>query len=137
MNEKNPSLDAVAGEWRKNAEALMEWVWRVLVNSADRHGRYSTDFKTYTAGQLSEHVLRDHTKATEANHVVGLHSTVVQDGRCWSRWLLIDIDNHDKRPVDPAKNFAYALALAHRLRSMGFRVLLSESNGLGGFHARL
>ena len=54
-------------------------------------------------------------------------------GRCWSRWLAVDIDRHDEK-ADPEATRKFALGLYEWLRALGFQVLLLDSNGRGGFH---
>jgi hypothetical protein len=48
--------------------------------------------------------------------------------------VAVDIDAHPGDPADPAANLAAALAWYSRSRALGFRPLLTASNGRGGYH---
>jgi len=132
--------------WHNRAKKLADWAWDVMVNRTDVHGRYyfdpndggkvkvKTDKRSLTKAMLSRHF-----KATSINDVVGLHTTThetipgVVGGVSRSRWGCGDIDNHG--PGDaPDCNVRAALAWHGVLISVGFRPLLIDSNGRGGFH---
>src|SRR5262249_13888907 len=86
-----------------------------------------------TAAVLVNHFQRE---ATEAR--VGLHSTYRDEaGECWSRWGAVDLDAHPGQPCDPDPNLRYALALYAAAGALGFRPLLFDSNGRGGYHLLL
>jgi hypothetical protein len=135
---------------------LAAWAEKHLVNRRDAWGAYyrkdgaahQTTRKAQdeigpkgarrTRGPLTEAVLVNHFKreATEAR--VGLHSTYRDEaGECWSRWGAVDIDAHPGQPCDPAANVRYALALYAAAGALGFRPLLFDSNGRGGYHLLL
>src|SRR5262249_36969133 len=65
--------------------------------------------------------------------VVGLHSTSPEN-RC--KWGAFDIDRHGDA-TDPAATLAVALRLSAEVQRRGFRPLLTESNGRGGYHLRI
>jgi hypothetical protein len=113
-----------------------------LVNRTDRCGRYysTCDGVRQCAdppgagdardGFLDPGRLDRHFRATGAADVVGVYSYGA-DRR--GRWVAVDIDNHDDK-ADPNANRRYALRLYAELTGLGFRPLLCESNGWGGFH---
>jgi hypothetical protein len=80
---------------------------------------------------LTEGVILRHFRPRHAGDVIGLHTTSEQNN---SRWGGLDIDRHGEGSADPAKNLAAAVAWYVRLRELGFRPLLTDSNGRGGYH---
>lgn len=135
---------ALYNAWSARSEELADWVFRHLLVRADRHGGYyrkpGEKAKPTTRDALTRDDLVRHFRATRAEHLVGLHSTVwlppaTPGGTtCWARWLALDIDNHDDRPTDPAATLRAALAFRARLVGLGFDPLLLSSNGKGGYH---
>src|SRR4051794_24561592 len=140
------------GAWARGSSALAAWAWKWLVNRDDAWGGYYSDREgntrqtTHKAGDpigrdgkkargtLSLANLAAHFRATRTDSVLGLHSTSRDgEGRCWSRWLAIDIDRHGD-DGDPEANLRFALHLFGIARDLGFRPLLIDSNGRGGYH---
>src|SRR5262249_4939354 len=52
------------------------------------------------------------------------------------RWGAFDVDRHDD-DIDPDRTLAVALTLYCLALERGFRPLLTDSNGAGGYHMRL
>src|SRR5262249_52094515 len=79
-------------------------------------------------------MLQQHFAGRNRGDILGLHSTVRDEsGDCWSRWLGADIDRHGDEG-DPDANLRFALDRHERARRLGFRPLLFDSNGKGGYH---
>jgi hypothetical protein len=146
------------GAWAARAGELAEWAWARLVNRVDAWGAYrplAERGKTYTgrngtAGtlgnswtaplpsqrgrvSLTPDVLRQHFAATLPEHVVGLHTTSSQNT---SLWGAVEVDWHGPTSTGPEVNWRAAEHWYGELRQMGFRPLLTDSNGKGGYHLR-
>jgi putative DNA primase/helicase len=80
---------------------------------------------------LTAEVLERHFAGRDVGNVVGLHSTS-PDGTC--RWGGIDVDAHPGQASDPEANRRAALHWHALLTEAGHSVLLTDSNGAGGFH---
>ncbi len=81
---------------------------------------------------LGRELLVRHFRATAPEHVVGLHTTAPDNT---SRWGAVELDGHDgPDPPDPEVLFAAAEGWYRRQAGMGFRPLLTDSNGKGGLH---
>lgn len=123
--------------WRSRAEDLAGWASRRLVNRVDVWGSYG-EAGSWTAPavkdrgrqQLTLGLLRQHF----TGRTIGLHSTSPDNT---SLWGAVDVDAHDGGRADPEANLAAALAWYERLAALGFRPLLTDSNGRGGFHLRV
>jgi hypothetical protein len=124
-----PSTTARA--WCDRSQELAAWVWAHLVNRLDAWGAYGSRGPYTGKGELTLRQLRQHFAYARRWHIIGLHSTGT-DGSC--RWAAVDIDAHPGDPCDPAANRRAALAWLAVLVALGFRPLLSDSNGRGGFH---
>jgi hypothetical protein len=130
--------------WSQSAPALAAWADKRLVGRRDAYGGYySRDGATHQTtkkadgrdGPLTLKTLERHFQATGTNAIVGLHSTYLDERReCWSRWGAVDIDAHPGQPCDPEANLRYALALYAVAVGLGFKPLLFDSNGRGGYH---
>lgn len=150
IDHRTTDLREIARAWDRHATALAAWSMRRLVNRTDAHGRYkdptdrrdsddtgSTAKVGVTLGTLSKHFA-----GKRIGDLVGLHSTarvdIEQDGgelvpTCLSKWGAIDIDRHGDEG-DPDVNERYALSICEEIRGIGFRPLLLDSNGRGGYH---
>ena len=152
-----PTLNATVLQWQARAADLARWTWQRLVNRTDVWGGYnaladrdkiitSADGNTTklerepTArpavakrGQvlLTPAVLERHFGATGPEHVVGLHTTAANNT---SRWGAIEVDWHGETSSPAEINLATALSWYGQLRGLGFRPLLTDSNGSGGYH---
>lgn len=133
---------AAAGAWGRHAGALAAWTDKHLVNRRDAFGHYiaverrrDPILTTFTdkAG-LTPTVIERHYRGKSTGDVIGLHSSSLDgDGACLSRWIGLDIDRHGDAG-DPEANLRFALAVFTLLVSLGFRPLLFDSNGRGGYH---
>ncbi|HEY1187147.1 MAG TPA: phage/plasmid primase, P4 family [Gemmata sp.] len=129
--------------WHARADELAEWAMVRIVNRSDRCGAYFVrDGKTstYTApakgprsGHVDHRLLARHFRATDTAHVVGAHA-LGADG-C-GKWAGVDIDAHPGTVADPVANERFARSVFERLVGIGFKPLLTESNGAGGYHVR-
>jgi P4 family phage/plasmid primase-like protien len=144
--------DPVAEAWAKHAGALAAWADKHVINRRDAWGGYyrkdgETKQTTRKAldesppgsgrllGSLDLAKLSRHFAGRGTDDVVGAHSTSRdEDGACRCRWGLVDIDAHPGQPCDPDANLRYALALYDQAVGLGFRPLLYDSNGTGGYH---
>jgi hypothetical protein len=108
-----------------------------MVNRDDRCGAYIAPEKRRNPNRKA---LTSHfrvTKSTLRSHfagksLCGLHSTS-KTGTC--QWLAIDIDAHGEASQSVREaNLRAALEWHDRLVGLGFRPLLLDSNGGGGFH---
>jgi P4 family phage/plasmid primase-like protien len=120
--------------WHRRAPDLTPWMADRLVVNWERHGGYKADGSQNTPGKLTERILTQHCRATEREHVRGVHSTIIVDGQSMSKWAACDIDAHDGDGADPGHNFAYGCELVKRCRDLGLHPILEDSDGKGGLH---
>ena len=157
MNEP-AVLNATAAAWAAHDEALAAWVLP-FVNRVDVWGGYRPHAergKKYTkrngavatlkapttrpAKRLRGHVfltrelLARHFRAAAPEDVVGLHTTGPDNT---SRWGAFEIDWHSPDSMSPDVNWSAALGWYEKLVALGFRPLLTDSNGKGGYHQRV
>ena len=77
-------------------------------------------------------LLRSHFAALNTDNLIGLYTTSLGD-EC--RWMVIDLDRHEASPTkSPPAMQRFALHVVDALTGFGFRPLLIDSNGRGGFH---
>jgi hypothetical protein len=128
-------MDAYVHFVNRDAE-LAEWTLARLVNRIDAWGAYHPAGGQLTCrGRLTLAHLVNHFRAQNAGDVLGLH-TANGDNR--GGWFAIDIDCHgDHDPQRAEANLYAALWWYRRLVELGFRPLLTESNGKGGYHLRV
>ncbi|MDY3557046.1 phage/plasmid primase, P4 family [Gemmata sp. JC717] len=128
--------------WHARADELARWALLRMVNRTDRCGgcfvgaggkvrRTTRPSDGPAPGFVNHPRLVQHFSATAAAHVVGLHA-IAPDGT--GKWVAVDVDAHPDRPFDPDANERFARAGFDRLTGLGFRPLLTQSNGTGGFH---
>jgi hypothetical protein len=150
MSEAAPSDKDAAAAWAARADDLAGWAWERLVNRTDAWGGYyrarndaggwvtyqMTRPKKANRGrlQLTRAVLARHFAATSTRDVAGLHTTSPGNA---CRWGALDIDRHGDGGPAPETTLAAALHWFDRLCRLGFRPLLTESNGKGGYHLRV
>jgi hypothetical protein len=141
------SKSNVGGAWAARAGDLARWAWGRLVNRTDAWGAYlplsrrTATRKSYTAPavkdrgrvSLTEAVLARHFRGAAPEHVVGLHTTSPANT---SLWGAVEVDYHGAGGNAAEANLAAVLAWHGRLADMGFRPLLADSNGAGGYHLR-
>jgi hypothetical protein len=89
--------------------------------------------QTTRKGALTLDVLARHFIGAERAHVIGTHSTSLQNVSLAGG---VDIDVHDGSTVNPLVTHAAAVFWLEVLRQRGFRPLLTSSNGRGGYHLR-
>jgi hypothetical protein len=142
------------GAWAERAAELAEFFWP-LVNRTDVWGGYHAVAdrkmvverngvkvalgKTTTRpvkskrGQivLTPDHLRQHFRATDPRHLVGLHTTAPDNT---SRWGGPEIDWHGEDSTAPEVNRTAALVWHRRLEALELTPLLTDSNGHGGYH---
>jgi hypothetical protein len=85
-------------------------------------------------GELTRARLVRHFRAEGAGDIVGLHTASADN---LSKGGALDIDQHGDDPVRAEVNLHAALSWYRQLVGMGFRPLLTESNGQGGYHLRV
>lgn len=123
--------------WSTYANRLAKWTEDHLVNRTDAHGRYRLrdrdGSKSFTDKQLlTIEMLAAHYRGRRRDDLVGLHS-IAKNETC--KYLALDVDQHDDDDGGTAKlNLRAALAWFDKLHGLGFRPLLLDSNGKGGFH---
>jgi hypothetical protein len=122
------------GWWERRVELANFFLAHYAVRT-DAYGVYyrAKDGKTKQAtakGPLTKEVLLRHC----GGKTVGVHTTCPVSNT--SKVLHVDIDRHDDEG-DPVANFAYARHLYGRLADLGFRSLLWDSNGRGGYHVQV
>jgi P4 family phage/plasmid primase-like protien len=130
--------NGVATVWGDHAEYLAQWAERRLVNRGDRWGAIGNMAGKpgwYKAtGQLTTKKLARHFKGADATDVVGVYSTAPDPGgACWSLWVGADLDHHGEGPA-PETTWKAAIACYGILTGLGFRPILEDSNGRGGYH---
>lgn len=149
--------EAIIGEeWKARSQELADWAMERLVNRKDVWGQYSLlpphealeQGRSYKAMTLPIASMRGEDMVTLdklARHfasrrqhrpqLIGLHAES-KEGK--SRWLAIDIDNHDLEavgaPERARRNLAGALEWWRLLAERGYDPLLFDSSGKGGYH---
>jgi putative DNA primase/helicase len=151
-SSERPATDGVNGEapwepWTRRAEELADWVMATLVVRWDRYGIYvpGKDGKAlpyWSRLCLNRETIVAHFRARDTTRVIGLATTVwhpvdgLDAGVSLVRALCLEIDRHGDGPA-PEVTLAAALVWYHRLVELGFRPLLVDSNGRGGYHLRV
>ena len=150
------SEEIIGQEWKERSRELADWTMERLVNRRDVWGQYALlspeqareSGRTYKAMTLPVPEMRGEDRVTLdklARHfasrrlhrpqLIGLHAES-QEGT--SRWLGIDIDNHDLDAVGAdvraRRNLAGALAWWRAFGERGYDPLLFDSSGRGGYH---
>jgi hypothetical protein len=150
------SEEIIGQEWKERSRELADWAMERLVNRRDVWGQYALlspeqareSGRTYKAMTLPVPEMRGEDRVTLdklARHfasrrlhrpqLIGLHAES-QEGT--SRWLGIDIDNHDLDAVGAnvraRRNLAGALAWWRAFGERGYDPLLFDSSGRGGYH---
>jgi hypothetical protein len=83
---------------------------------------------------LTEAVVVRHFRATRGRDVLGLHTTSLDNT---SKFGTVEIDNHGPDSTPAEINERAARGWYDELRQRGFRPLLWDSNGSGGYHLDL
>lgn len=142
-------MTTLPNAWADRAGDLAGWTVSRLVNRTDAWGGYrppsewNKEFQrqdgttgklgatTTHKGRLDSYYLGCHFRAMDRGTLIGLHSTSPDST---SKWGALDIDWHGPTSTAPDINVRAALAWYDRLARDGFRPLLVDSNGAGGFH---
>jgi hypothetical protein len=142
--------------WLTNADALADWTLTHLVNRTDVWGGYLPERyrkKTDATGKVTEsksvtkppkakrglvNLTRDiivrHFRGGDVGHIIGVHTTSAVN-TC--KWFALEVDAHDPADTDaPGRNFRAAIYWRQKLIDAGFTVLLTDSNGAGGYHVK-
>ncbi len=146
MNDTPPtgSKKEIRAEWVAAAGLLAAWTMARIVNRTDRAGGYfrekpSGAVKPITApasateGYITLARIEAHFCATAPEHVLGLHALGIESS---GKWASLDVDAHTEADSAEA-NEKFAIAKYAELVDLGFRPLLTESDGKGGFHLRV
>lgn len=149
--------EAIIGEeWKARSSELADWAMERLVNRKDVWGQYSLlapheareQGRSYKAMTLPIASMRGQDMVTldkltrhfasrrqHRPQLIGLHA---ESKEGTSRWLAIDIDNHNLEAVGAAerarRNLAGALEWWRQLAERGYDPLLFDSSGKGGYH---
>jgi hypothetical protein len=129
---------SITNIWADHASYLADWADRRLINRHDRWGGIRDQagkpgwYKV--TGKLSASRLARHFKGATPTDIIGAYSIAPDpDGVCWSLWLGLDFDHHGNGPA-PHATWKAAIACHDTLVGLGFRSILEDSNGRGGFH---
>lgn len=124
--------------WADQATALAQWTQRCLVNRSDlwqawvAKSWWSNQIESREVrGLLSERRIIEHFAATNSTQLLAVHSSSLQQT---TRWLAILVERQGKNdPVTPGVNFQAILIWFEMLESMGFRPILEDTDGAGGY----
>lgn len=127
------------------APQLADWASRIIVNRSDVYGQYAS-FESRESGPksfmrpeegrrldgaLTQALLERHFVGSDVGHLLGIHA-ISRNNR--SRWIAVDVDQHNEASIGSPPNQRAAQEWYQRLRDLGFAPLLIDSNGNGGFH---
>ena len=144
----NKRLLWIAEEWVRYAPKLAEWAMKRLVNRRDVWSQYTlkdgkigvvmlpiTERRKLGTDMVTITKLERHFAGKQPNHLVGMFS-ISDHSTC--KWLAIDIDLHDESVPNADEiieaNKTALFAWAGRLREQGMDPIVTDSNGVGGFH---
>ena len=144
----NKRLLWIAEEWVRYADDLAEWAMERLVNRRDVWSQYTlkdgkirvvmlpiVERRKLGTDMVTLNKLHRHFSGKSPAHLIGLHS-ISDHSTC--KWFAVDVDLHDETLPGADEvaeaNFNAALEWAERLREQGMDPMLSDSNGVGGFH---
>jgi Primase C terminal 2 (PriCT-2)/Protein of unknown function (DUF3987) len=140
----NPAVEAA---WARSATPLAAWAKRFMVNRRDAYISYKPLERRKDGPKVitvkldaTNAILAKHFRGESSGDLVSLHAIGIDqaDGEgevaaCWSRWTAIDIDRHDDK-IDASTTLRAAVGFHDELVRLGFRPLLMDSDGQGGFH---
>jgi len=122
---------SVADAWAASAPKYREFVNAKLVGRRDRYGRYGPPAKGGKKTKAwTDHGLTDDDIENHARSLLCI-GVLAQDGNT-ARFLCVDIDCHEGE--DPAVNLQAAFTIVERAEAYGFRPILENSDGRGGYH---
>lgn len=138
----------VMAAWEKRAPWLARWTLDRLLNRVDLWAKYlPVEKHRRTAGgesrhhrlaplaakrgklKLTERLLERHYSGHDVGHILGIHAASVENT---SRWIAIDLQRLDDRAV-PLNNLRAVTHWREELMLMGFRPLMIETDGAGGY----
>jgi len=144
----NRRLLWIAEEWMRYADDLAEWAMDRLVNRRDVWSQYTlkdgkisvvmlpiVERRKLGTDMVTLNKLQRHFSGKSPAHLIGLHS-ISDHSTC--KWFAVDVDLHDESLPGADEvaqaNFEAALDWAESLRERGMDPMLSDSNGVGGYH---
>lgn len=144
-------LQWIASEWEDYADRLADWAMERLVNRRDVWSQYTLrdgevrvvmlpikERRKAGTDMVTLKKLSRHFAGRAVSHLIGLHS--ISD-HATAKWFAIDIDLHDESELNSDEtaetNLSTALEWSRRLRLAGFDPILTDSNGVGGYHIRV
>ena len=138
----------VTAAWEKRAGWLAHWTWDRLLNRLDLWAKFlPKDKHRHAAGQkpkicrlapvsakrgklkLTERILERHYRGADPGHIIGIQSASLENT---SRWIAIDLESTAHREV-PLNNLRAATHWREELMLLGFRPLMIETDGAGGY----
>jgi hypothetical protein len=131
---KKPTQDNIAEDWEQLCVELSNWCLAHLANRQDAYGAYYYGGQVTRRGNVDCRLLIDHFLSQDGGQIVGLHTASADN---LSKGGALDIDQHGDDPVRTEANRLAALHWYSVLVRMGFRPLLTASNGKGGYHLRV
>jgi hypothetical protein len=138
--------------WTARVGELAGWALATLVNRLDVWGGYrpleevGREFtrrdgskgvlgeQRTVYGRVTDYLLARHFRARDRSAVIGFHTAGADN---FSKGGALDIDHHGPTSTAAEVNLRAALHWYAALVRLGFRPLLLDSNGRGGFHLRL
>ena len=134
--------------WREAAGRLAQWTLDRLVNRTDVYRIYKSmerrrwdELLTYTGpwfeesrdyGSLCLNTIEEHYHGCDPNKMIGLHAISIDNT---SRWFVINVDQQDANGAILAEaNANAAFDWYEDLQMLGFKPLLLDANGAGGYH---
>ncbi|MEJ7848223.1 MAG: hypothetical protein WKF92_09065 [Pyrinomonadaceae bacterium] len=144
----NKRLLWIAEEWQRYSEQLADWAMERLVNRRDVWSQYTLrngeigvvmlpvkERRAAGTDMVTAKKLIRHFAGRAVSHLIGLHS--ISD-HSTAKWFAVDVDLHDENIVNADEmalsNFAACVEWANRLREQNFDPILTDSNGVGGYH---
>ena len=135
-------------EWRNAAELLTQWTDDRLVNRSDVYrgyklpnNRFLGELITYTKpyleeareyGSLTRGIAEVHYRGDDPGGLIGLHAISIDNT---SRWFVINVDQQDANgAILGEANANAAFDWYEDLQLLGFKPLLLDANGAGGYH---
>jgi hypothetical protein len=138
----------VMAAWEKRAGWLARWTMHRLLNRSDLWVKYLPVHK-HRRGEsgnprvhrlaplpakrgklkLTERVLERHYRGHDAGHILGIHAASADNT---SKWIAINLERGD-RPAVPLNNLRAATHWREELISLGFRPLMIDTDGAGGY----
>jgi len=143
------AIQDAAAAWQSRAIELQVWTSQRLVNRTDLWGCYRREperkiVQAHTSPnvdrrlieRLDGRTIRRHFAATSFGHIIGLHAGS-PGPESTAKWIAGDIDQHDNDEPCSEFNLRAAIHFYERGLSLGFRPLVTSSNGRGGYHVRV